>query len=166
MSGARRYGCCRSLRSELARLVPVLAMPLAIMCVFPRRSVGFVAAKSPEPRAPSCAFVRLTEAEEAALLAASRSAWRVDPGDVRTLRTDLSIDALPDGPVVPMMAERPASAPVPRALTWVSSLLPPGCGAAAPARIPVETPGERGAEAFPREELLNIEWTTKGQVER
>lgn len=157
MSGARRYGCRRSLRSELARLVPVLAMPLAILCVFPRQSVGFVATKSPEPRAPFCAFVRLSETEEAALLAASRSAWRVDPGDVRTMRTDLSIDALPDGPVVPMMAERPASAPVPRALPWTPSLLPPGVGAAAPARIPVEVPGERRSEAFAREELLKIE---------
>ena len=53
---------------EFRRLLLVLAMPLAIACVFPYGAIGFVARRSPKLAAASCAFVVLTAEEESDVL--------------------------------------------------------------------------------------------------
>ena len=143
---------------ELYLLFLVAAFPLPIAAVFPFEAIGFSPAERQEARRASCAFVTLGVDEEAAALAAARSAWRSDVGSARRLRVDMAIGELPEDRMPPVMPDAPAFRPaVGDPVAYGGMPLPPSVAAPPPVRIPAEAPVVRSAEAFPREELLKID---------
>lgn len=152
----------RQLRNDVYSLLLLLAVPAALLPVFPFSAVGYEAASGDFGSASAdCAFVRLDDRAERAALAAARAAWQHGSGNVRSLRADISAGALPDAPAVDVIRERTRRAYSPGSGLYRPSLLPPTLAAPPPARIAVETGGAPEAEAFPREELLKLDQPTR-----
>lgn len=147
----------RPLRYELYSLVAVLSVPVALLLAFPRAAVGFKAAPD-VPRHPAgCAFVVLSEEEEQTALSNARAAWKVNAEGVRSLRADLSVEAMPDeAPHAVMSLDERTRAPQAKPLAYGISPMPPSLAAPRPVRISAPTDADEGL-AFPRKQLLNID---------
>ena len=149
----------RSIRQEVLSVAAVLAVPAALMAIFPYGAVGFKAIPGRMASKPSAAFVRLTAEEEAEALKAAKTSWQADSASDRGMRAYLPLGELPeDGPSGPILGGgvwtglRSASAPVEYgAPTWS-----PSSAANKPGKIEI---GEenRPAPAFSREELLKMD---------
>ena len=148
----------RSVRSELASVLTVLAVPAMIAAVFPFSAFSFRPAAVPKRPSFSAAFVKLSPDAERLALQAAKASWRGDSDSVRRLRADLFLPELPDDtsalPVLPEResVRRPPAPPIP--CGWSAFL--PSRRAAPPRRI------ERDEKAddyltFPRSELLKID---------
>ena len=150
----------RPLRNELYSLVGVMVLPLAILLSFPYAGIGYKSAADRPASAPGCALVTLTEAEEDAAVAATRSSWKMHNESVRDLVTDLGVEAVPEtvpGAVMDI-GERSR---LPPAGSVKSDLKPLPRTFAAPKaeRLVQAKPADSAdaALAFPRKELLNID---------
>jgi hypothetical protein len=148
----------RQLRNDIYSLLLLLAVPAALLPVFPFSAIGYEAASGGFASASAaCAFVRLDARAERAALAAARAAWQHGTGNIRSLRADLSAGALPSAPVVDVIRGRTRRAYSPGSELYRPSLLPPSLAAPPPARIAVESDTAPEAAAFPREELLKLD---------
>lgn len=157
MSERLKFRPRKHLRYELYSLTAIVSIPIALVAAFPYSSVAFTASESRPAPAPRCAFVELTEEEEASALAAARAAWKVSAEGVRRMRLDLSIESAPEDPVTSVSdirdRARPPSAPTVR---LDAPALPPTMAAPPPAQI-APWSGEDDGGAFPRRELLQID---------
>ncbi len=149
----------RPFRYELYTLIEVMAIPLALLLVFPYKVLSF----QPQPELPapsaSCAFVTLSEDEAARLVSNARLAWEVSKKFSRGLWADLSISELPDEPataVVGVEARTRTTAPEP--LPYNDALLPPTQAAAAPQKLfATEEESADARQPFPRKDLLKLD---------
>lgn len=148
----------RQWRYELYSLAAVLAVPLAVLFVFPYEAVGFTAAADEPPRTASCAFVTLTEDEESAALSAARAAWKVSAEGVRRMRADLSVDAMPEEvPRAVMDVSERTRAARASSVAYDELPMPSTRAAGAPVRIAAPAAGREDGLPFSRKELLNID---------
>ena len=141
----------RSLRSEIPSLTVVAAVQAAVLAVFPSPSAS---PRHDDGRpAAGFAFIELSEAEEARVVTASRTAWHVDAGDVRRMRADMfeSLPETPHGPVAGEMAARRAHA----ALAYEALAVPTDMRAPPPAALPKSAAST--VPAFSRENLLSLD---------
>lgn len=164
MSG-KVYRPSRRLSGEIFPLAAILALAVAVIAAFPVKSLRFVpAAEPPRPRRPVFAYVELPPGVEARLLASARVSWQVDASGVKRMRAELISTELPavEGRGVLRNEDRTDRLGRVRA-DYSPSYLPAGAAADPPASIPVlaEPPS---AQPFPREELLNLDYITKGTV--
>ena len=149
----------KSVRREFFTFWTTIALPLAVIAVFPFGSIWFDAEDVSRPSRPFAAFVTLSKQEEARATAMVKAAWQSDSGQLRHIRADLSVGELPEeveGPVLEISAGdlripamvRPVAAPP----------FPPSMQASAPEKLALgaAAPEVRTA-AFPKEELLKIE---------
>lgn len=148
----------RSVRSELASVLTVMTVPVAVALVFPRDALVFRAMPSASERPASAAFVRLTAAEESLAIRKAKTSWQ-EGADVaaRNLRADVFFPELPEEKFESVMAVED------RRLSYepklVCSPLPPflpSRRAEAPRRIVADGKNEVPLP-FPREELLKID---------
>lgn len=148
----------RSVRSELASVLTVMAVPVAIALVFPHDALVFKAAPTVSGCPASAAFVRLTSAEESRAIRKAKTSWQ-EGADVaaRNLRADVFFPELPEQKFESAMAvedRRIAYEP-----KLVCSPLPPflpSRRAEAPRRIASDGKNEEPLP-FSREELLKID---------
>ena len=157
---ARTYRPKRSLRIEVVQLVASMALPAAILYVFPYKALLPVAPMKSQdaPRAAKCAFVTLDKDHESRIVAAAKSAWQVNAEGVRRLRLDMFVEEIPEtslGPVsdISTRTRTPRSAPVPR----LAPVPPTDLRAATPGTISKETDAPAPRPAFAREELLRLD---------
>ncbi len=153
----RFYRSGRRLRSELLSLVIVGLASLLLALAVPMEAIDFVPAADPQPLSASCAFITLTEAEEASVLSSARAAWRVNARDVKDLRIEMFADSPPErassevisfGARHPFRAEGESSVHDP-------SLVPATLAAPVPQALPID--GEEVVvPAFSREDLLRL----------
>ena len=159
MSGGK-FRPRRPLRNEIYSLAGVMAVPLAIMFVFPYRAVGYKSDADRQRPAPGCAIVELTAEEELAAVEATRPSWRMRNEGVRNLVTDLGVEAIPETAPGAVMDIGERSR-LPPAGSVKSDLKPlPRTFAAPKAERLVQAKPADGADAalaFPRKELLNID---------
>jgi hypothetical protein len=159
---ARTYRPRRSLRIEVVQLAASMALPAAILYVFPYNALAPVQPTAPREAksAARCAFVTLDQDQERRVMAAAKSAWQVSAEGVRRLRLDMFAEEIPDampGPVaeISTRTRTARSAPVPR----FASEPPTDLRAPQPGTIPPERDGPAPRPAFAREELLRLDWT-------
>lgn len=143
---------------EMRSTLTVLAVCLAIACVFPYGAIGFRPRSDAERVSPSAAFVSLTDEQQGAAMLAARTSWQVNAGGVRQLRTDLSVGELPGNDLnravdIGVRPSRSALKPVecPKA-AYPSGLAAPPAGRIAPQKI-----NETSSPVFSKSELLKIE---------
>lgn len=148
----------RSMRSELASVLTVMAVPAAVVLVFPRDALVFRATPSASERPAPAAFVRLTAAEESLAIRKAKTSWQ-EGSDVaaRNLRANVFFPELPKEKFESVMSVED------RRLSYepglVCSPLPPflpSRRAKAPQRIVADGKNEVPLP-FPREELLKID---------
>ena len=150
----------RSVRSELASVLTVMTVPVAVALVFPRDALVFRAmpSASASERPASAAFVRLTAAEESLAIRKAKTSWQ-EGADVaaRNLRADVFFPELPEEKFESVMAVED------RRLTYEPRLIDcplppflPSRRAEAPRRIVADGTNEEPLP-FPREELLKID---------
>ena len=154
----RVFGPKRSLRHELLSIAPILALPVAILAVFPRDAVGFADAPAErEPGAPSCAIVELSPEAEARSVALVRSALSVNARSVRNLRADLSLSTVDEEVPEPVMdiSDRARATFRPSRVRYDMLPMPPTVAAPEPAVLPPEPDEDK--PAFSREELLKLD---------
>ncbi len=143
--------------SELASLLTVLSIPLAVALALPVRALGFKPSAEPIRREPVAAFVRLSPKMEAAALKAAKSSWQGAAVGVRRLRADLSFGELPETPNHPVMeASERTPPPAPQLFELTRGGFLPSQAASPAAKINAE-PADRPTAVFPREELLKME---------
>jgi hypothetical protein len=147
----------RQLRHELYSLASVLAIPAAISLVFPYEAVNFEPEECGSGGMARCAFVELTEGDEAAALASARAAWKVGASSVRNLWADLTVAAMPEETPSPVMdvSERTRVAPA-AVVKYDVPPMPRTMAAPAPGRISAGG-GADGSSAFPRDEMMALE---------
>lgn len=145
-------------RYEFTTLFMVLLVPIFIGIGFPYRAVAFRAASSKSEPKAGAAFVELTESQEIAALAAAKTSWQVDAGNLRRLRVDLAVGDLPEDAPRPVLDSRdrppwtePAHVP------YAAGAFVPTSAAARPARLAVEKSPVARPPAFSREALLKID---------
>lgn len=145
----------RSVRSEMATLATVMAVPLAVLLAFPFDAVGFRAA-AVETAHPFAAFVTLTEAQEETAVKAAKTSWIGVSGDyVNSPRADLPFGVLPDSKSAPVLrlSDRPfIGMPAPAPTGPVSYL--PSLAAPPPARLPNDPRTDE--QPFTRAELMHL----------
>ena len=153
-----KAGPRRPLRNELYALAMVMVAPLAIVAVFPFEALRLAPGSCADACVSSCAFVLLTADEEASATTASRTAWKVNMTDTRSLTADLLTPSISDEEL------RPAScildSPLRREslhLRIEACPLPPTLAAGKPAKIEPESPKDGASVAFPRKELLSAD---------
>ena len=146
----------RSIRHEIANLVELAIVPVALLFVFPYEAMSFRAEKDVRHVRPVCAFVALNENDEHAALTAARASWQVDSKNVKRLRLDLSAGDLPPEPLIPVFETRPKrGADATPGSEYVPNALPPTLAAPRAAAIPVDADGPvKTPPAFLREEML------------
>lgn len=153
----RFYRPRHRLRSELLALVVVGLVSLLLALAVPMEAIDFVPAADPKPLSASCAFITLTEAEEARVLSSARAAWRVNARDVKDLRIEMFADSPPEraaSEVLSFEARRPFKAKD-RSSVHAPSLVP--ATLAAPVPQVLSDDGEEMAQpAFSREDLLRL----------
>lgn len=157
---ARRFRPRRRLRIEVVQLLASLALPAAILYVFPYKALAPSAKVRVQGvrRAVPCALVTLEPDQERRILAAAKAAWQVSAEGVRRLRLDMFAEEIPDvvlDPVADISARTrtPRSAPSP-----VRPSVPPtDLRAAPPEAIAPAVEEPAATHAFPREELLRLE---------
>ncbi len=145
----------RSVRSEVAIMLTVLAVPAVVALSFPYAALSFRPIDRVASTAASSAWVVLSAAEERLALRRARSSWRGDAGDVRSLHADLSVDELPvlhKEQVFPSLERTWADEPA--RIGYSASPLLPTRAACAPAKIEVDE--GPAAATFDREEMLRI----------
>ena len=146
----------RSIRHEIANLMELAIVPVALLFVFPYEAVSFRAEEGLRDVRPVCAFVTLNEEDEHAALMAARASWQVDSKNVKRLRLDLSTDDMPPEPLGPVFKTRPKrdeSAAL--GSEYVPNAMPPTLGAPKAAVIPVGVDGPvKAPPVFSREEML------------
>ena len=148
----------RSVRSELASVLTVMTVPVAIALAFPHDALVFKATPAASGQPASAAFVRLTAAEESLAIRKAKTSWQ-EGADVaaRNLRADVFFPELPEEKFESVMAvgdRRTAYEP-----KLVCSPLPPflpSRRAEAPRRIAADGKNEEPLP-FSREELLKID---------
>ena len=150
----------RPLRNEVYSLAGVLALPLALLFVFPYCGIGYRSVADRPAPVPGCAFVTLTEEEERTAVEATRSSWRMRNAGVRDLVTDLGVEAIPE--TVPgAVMDIGGRSRLPPAGSVESGLKPLPRTLAAPkaARLvqPKPAADADATLAFPRRELLKID---------
>lgn len=147
----------KSLGSEMASVLTVLAVPVGIASVFPYGVFAFRATACPRVVKPAAAFVRLTPDEESRAMRAAKTSWQGDGSSARNARADIFFSELPAEtlPMVLPEKERRRTFEMPVVGCGQSPFLP-SLRAAPPARV---LPAERQEEPlpFPRDELLKID---------
>lgn len=150
----------KGIADELASLFTVLAIPAGIAAIFPFSAIGF-RARLVAPREPSVAFVKLSAADETAVMRAAKTSWQGNAGNILRVRADLFLGDLPGGAEKETLDIAERSHP-PRAkdIDWAPPPYLPSLAAPPPQAIPEDAPDEE-VPAFPKEELLSLE-----QIER
>lgn len=152
---APAYRPRRRLVSELFPLCSAVLLTAAVVSAFPREAVGFKPKSAVDGSVARCAYVSLSPAVEAKVLAAARSAWQVD-GGVRRTRLELLSAKLPETPSEPLADVTRRTPPrLPPAAVYRPSLLPQSLAAPPPAPLAAGTE-DAAPPAFPREELLRL----------
>ena len=144
------------MKSELASVATVLAVPMVLVFAFPYAAVTFRATQPAEACDPTVSFVDLSVGAERAALRTARTTVQVVGGGVRSLVADLSTAELqvePRASVLPI-EDRTRLAPAQLVEAGRSPFLP-SRRADPPTRI--ATTDEPIPPAFSREELLGIE---------
>ena len=157
----RHFRPRRSLRVEIVQLAAAMALPAAILNIFPYKALAPAApaAEKASPRRAGCALVTLDQEEERRIMAAAKSAWQVSADGVRRMRLDMFAEEIPEAPPDPVadisLRTRIArSAPSPRfAYAPPTDLGAPEAGTIAPER---DEP-RPSSPAFPAKELMRLE---------
>ena len=145
--------------NALLSVAGVLALPAAVVAVFPFGALSFRAAPASTARPAAVAFVRLTDEEETAALRAAKTSWSSEAGAVRHLRADLHFGNLPERANEPAIhIEDRLRRPPPRPYAPPTSPFLPSQAAAAPAKLPAAEGDEPAAPLpFPRKDLLKMD---------
>lgn len=149
----------RHLRHDVCTLLLLLAVPAAILLVFPYPAVGLDPAAGHEyVSEPSCAFIRLDDRAERYALGVARVSWRSGGEGTLSHRPDLSVRALPPAPMTEVIRARSRSSrEAVRVFGYEPPLMPPTLAAGAPSAIPASGSASTVGPAFPREELLKLQ---------
>ncbi len=149
----------RPLRQEIYSLAAVLAIPVALICIFPLEVFNIRVCPDKQSPSASCAFVVLSDEEAARALSNARAAWRVDADGVRSLRVDLSVETMPDEPHVTVMHEvEREHFSREQHLQYQANLLPPTQAAQDPLTIkPESLQAPVMQETFSRDDLLKLD---------
>lgn len=142
-------------RRELVSLGSVLAVAGAVVVMFPRQTIRFVA-RTQQKTVPVAAFVTLSDSAESAAMRSAKTSWQGDVRRVSALKADLSAFDLPEE--VFEVVEDPRDISTGGGAASVGfgvPAYPPSSAAASPRRI--ARPEERRESAFPRTELLNMD---------
>lgn len=146
---------CR-VRNELFPFLVIAALSTMLFLAIPREAIGFVPRADLPPISASCAFVTLSEVDEAKALAAAQSAWHVSSRGVRELRIEMFADSPPAREPTEMLTiSSRTHSPAPEPPAFVPSAVPRTFAAPEPTKIPAEP--EAVEETFSREELLRID---------
>ena len=147
----------RSVRSEIASVLTVLAVPVLIACALPYEALRFRASETPPRRTFVAAIVRLSPQAELQAMKTAKTSWRGSDG-ARSLRADLFVAELPDdeGSRPVMSAGERARLPDPPVADcgWTPFL--PSRKAPPPRKIAPDAAADAGL-TFSREELLKID---------
>ena len=145
----------RGIGREILPIVVVLAIPSAIVSVFPYGAIGF-RAKTPSPKTPSAAFVTLSAEEEETAMRAAKTSWQGDADSCLRVRADLSFGELPAAKEEPVLEVGERSRP-PRFgdVGWEPPPFLPSRAAPPPRPIPPDE-AQREDPPFPREALLSL----------
>ena len=145
----------KSVRSELATLASVLAVPTALALVFPYEALDFKAVERKPAAEAVFSFVRLSPEVQRRAFKAARTSWRAAE-DVRRMRVPLSVETLPNDDNRPMGAEtlRPAQTEVPP-VSCGRVPYAPSFAAPVPERISSDSRPTM-APVFSRKELLEL----------
>lgn len=158
MSAASQYKPKRRFRHELYSLAAVLAVPVAVSLVFPYSALSWRATEETRVERAPCAFASLSAEARDAAIAAARSAIRTTTDEMRSLRTDLSIAAIPDEDLgaISDISWRPrvGVSPIER---LAEPILPASSAAPAPRRISRDGDDSLPLQ-FSREELLETDF--------
>ena len=145
----------RGFGREILPILIVLAVPSAIVSIFPYGAIGFKA-KAPSPKPPAAAFITLSAEEEETAMRAAKTSWQGDADSCLRVRADLSFGELPAAKEEPVLGVGERSRP-PRFgdVGWEPPPFLPSH--AAPPLKPI-APGEAQKEAppFSREALLSL----------
>jgi len=148
----------RSVRQEALSVATVMAVPAALLSVFPFGVFSFKALSPQTVSKPSAAFVRLTAEEESDALRAAKTSWQADGAAGRDMWTYLPLGELPEdtrnGPILGdgvWIGRQTAAAPV----EYGTPAWRPSQAADAPEKIPVIEESPR-PPVFSKEELLKI----------
>ena len=156
---AQRFRPRRRLRSEVLPISVVLAIPLALVWIFPYSALSPVARNSDGLRADKTlyAFVELDEEEEASAMAAARTAWHVNSEGVKKLRIEMFADDLPDDASgVVMDVDQRTRISRGSAIHYEPMELPSDLRAPAPTVLSKPAPSVT-PQPFPREEMLKLD---------
>lgn len=148
----------RTLRQEIFSSISALALPLAVVSVFPYKAITFDASESSQAVRAFAAFVTLDEEEERRATAAVKAAWQADAGALRHIRAELSVGELPaekPGPVMDVSVFSPKRTV--REIAVDVPAFPPTLRASAPEKIDEQAPAPASGETFSRTELLKID---------
>lgn len=156
---ALRFRPRRRLRSELLPISIVLAIPIALVWIFPYSALSPVPRNSDGIRADKTlyAFVALDENEEALAMTAARTAWHVNSEGVKKLRIEMFADDLPDDAsgVVVGVDQRVRFSRC-GGIPYEPTELPSDLRATAPAVLAKPKPSVK-LEPFPMEEMLKLD---------
>jgi hypothetical protein len=145
------------MRRKLLSNAAVLALPMAVVAVFPYGALNFKAAAVSQRARPSAAFVTLSEEEELRATAAVKAAWQGDGGGLRLIRADLTVGELPEEPPGAVLEFSHCALRTPESKVPAEAPpFPPSMRAAAPEKI-ASLPVEAARPVFSREELLKID---------
>ena len=147
----------KSLGGELTSLAVTLAIPAAVVCVFPYGAAEFRAADPAATADPAAAFLTLSPEEESAATHAAKASWQGSREGAQNIRADLSFGELPKArePEVLDVGSR-TRLPPPANMAWQAPPLLPRMAAPPPPQIAPEPP-EPDKPPFPRDEMLRID---------
>lgn len=148
----------RSVSSELASVLTVMTVPVAVFLVFPHDALAFRATPTAAGRPASAAFVRLTVAEESLAIRKAKTSWQEGAdGAARNLRADVFFPELPEEKFESVMAvEDRQLAYEPKLVGCPLPPFLPSRRAGAPRRIAADGKNEEPL-SFSREDLLKID---------
>lgn len=158
MSAEGTYRPKRRIRHEVYSLLAVLAVPLAVAFVFPYQALSWKAQPDVSQSRAPCAFVHLSADERENAIAAARSAIRTTPDQMRSLRADLSMAAVPDEDLsaVSDVSAR-ARLDYDRPERFQTPVFPSSFAAPPPVRLGRDAKPDAASSAFTRNDMLKFE---------
>jgi len=152
-----RFGPQRRFRGEIAALAVVVAVPIALVLVFPCAALRGLPPPAVQGKDVRFVVVSLTPEEERSVIASARAAWQMDTSRGRHMRIGLLPESIPEFKVCESADPglRPRVDRLARA-NYIPDLRPPTLAAPPPAILPVQADSDLDGPVFSREELLKL----------
>lgn len=149
----------RTLRREILSATFTLAIPAALVLVFPLAEViRFQPRLDSDACRASAAFVTLPYEMEVAAVRTAKTVWKLDSVGDRHLRELMSFAELPQEPIKPLLSPEEIQPVVQESVPvrYVPSAWAPSLRAPSPVKFAAE-PDPPPSPVFSREELLKLE---------